>query len=230
MTYPGSGGAFKLMLGELNSNSGTHYAFNNIVYGNTSGNIMNVGGQYPRNFGTWNVFNNTIQCGRDSETGSCANDGGGVAGMTVNFNFRNNHWITSASSPVTCTYGTCTFTANLTQTVAVANGQGYTSGQANAFFPINTTNSTVSAGTNQQSLCMTIASIDSAAGIACQNDTTYAVGYNTSNHTVIAPARSVAPRPSSNAWDIGAYQYSSGGTPPPVDTTPPLAPTGVIIQ
>ena len=34
-------------------------------------------------------------------------------------------------------------------------------------------------------------------------------------------------RPSSGAWDIGAYQYSSEETP---DTTPPAAPTNVIVN
>lgn len=31
-------------------------------------------------------------------------------------------------------------------------------------------------------------------------------------------------------WDIGAYEYSSGGSPPPSDTNPPANPTGLQVQ
>ena len=37
-------------------------------------------------------------------------------------------------------------------------------------------------------------------------------------------------RPQGAAWDIGAYEYLSGGTQPPPDTTPPVAPTGVSVH
>jgi hypothetical protein len=67
----------------------------------------------------------------------------------------------------------------------------------------------VHAGANEQTLCATIAGLNPAAGIACQSDTTYGVSYNTSNHTVISPARTPVARPMTGTWDSGAYQFSS---------------------
>lgn len=50
---------------------------------------------------------------------------------------------------------------------------------------------------------------NSAAGAACQSDMTYPEE-NTTNHTVIL--RTVNARPSSGAWDIGAYEYSGSAS------------------
>jgi hypothetical protein len=37
-------------------------------------------------------------------------------------------------------------------------------------------------------------------------------------------------RPQNSAWDIGAYEYTGSAPPPPADTTPPSAPSGIVVQ
>jgi hypothetical protein len=81
--------------------------------------------------------------------------------------------------------GTLTQTTNLLQTQAVAIAQGYTS--ANNYAPVSASGSTVGAGTNLTTVG--IAALDS---------------------DIVA-----TPRPSSVNWDIGAYEYATGGLAPP---------------
>ena len=135
--------------------------------------------------------------------------------MTFVLHSKNNHWITGASPAISCSYSTCDFTTDLLQSVATANAQGYTSGATYAFSPTSASGSTVGTGTNDQSVCTTIASLNAAAGTACQHSTGYACVYNASNHTVSCPNDTEISRPASAAWDIGAYQFGSGGPNPP---------------
>jgi hypothetical protein len=79
--------------------------------------------------------------------------------------------------------GTATSNTNLTQTWATATSAGYT--VANEFSPTSTSSPTVGTGTNLTSDC---------TGALANVCTSY------EGH----------PRPSSAAWDIGAYQYSGG--------------------
>jgi hypothetical protein len=51
------------------------------------------------------------------------------------------------------------------------------------------------------------------------SDATDACAYNTSNHTLSCPARTPNSRPTSGAWDVGAYEFVASGPPDP--------PTGV---
>ena len=44
------------------------------------------------------------------------------------------------------------------------------------------------------------------------------------------PNPTLRTRPATGPWDIGAYEFASGGTLPPPDTTPPSAPTGVSVN
>jgi hypothetical protein len=48
------------------------YAFNNILYDNFIGNTLDTGGHWAQNYGTWYIFNNTLQCGIDSVMGDCS--------------------------------------------------------------------------------------------------------------------------------------------------------------
>jgi hypothetical protein len=210
-----SGGITKLWLSGNDSNTSTGYAFNNVIYDNASGNMVNLAGHDAVNYGAWYLFNNTVECGTDSSpgtgTGACGNDSGGTSGMTFVLYAINNHFIKGdTTAPLTCTYSDCTFTTQLTQTLTAANSQGYTSTETYAFSPASANGSTVGAGTNEQSICAAIASLNSAAGTACQKTTGYACTYNTSNHTVSCPNDTELTRPiSPTAWDIGAYQFSS---------------------
>jgi hypothetical protein len=227
MTYTGAGGSFKLALGSLSCNNASSYAFNNILYNVAANNMIIPGGwQSCTNWGAWKVFNNTFECGTDSSTGDCAQINGANSGAQAIYNFYNNQMLTSGL-PTNCTGVTvCNYNVppNLTQTVATANGQGYTSGSTYAFSPTSGSGGTVGKGANEQSLCTTIAAFDAVAGAACQQDTTYGVGYNTSNHTVTGPARTALSRPSSSAWDMGAYQYNGQNQLP----APPTGLTAVV--
>lgn len=214
----GSGGG--LWLSGNNANTATGYAFDNVLFGNVNGFNLDLAGHFAENYGTWYFFNNTMECGTDSNlasgVGSCGNDAGGTAGMTFVLYAINNHFIKGdTTAPISCAYSTCTFTTQLTQTLTTANGRGYTSSETYAFSPANGSGSTVGAGTNEQSICTTIAALDATAGAACKSDTGYACSYNTSNHTVTCPDRTENARLASAAWDIGAYQFGSATAPTP---------------
>lgn len=213
-TFAGAGGAVKFW---INGNAGcpfascTSYMFNNVIYNNLGPNIFDQGGHLAINYGTWYIFNNTIDCGDDATPGSCGVGDGGNTGGTMTLTSINNHWITTGSSVTGCTHFTCSSTTDLLQTQAVANSQGYNDTGVYAWLPTSASGSTVNGGTNEQSLCSTIAAISGPAGVACQNGTGYAGVYNQTTHTVSFPALALKSRPTSAAWDIGAYEYTSSG-------------------
>jgi hypothetical protein len=124
-----------------------------------------------------------------------------------NFNvldIENNHCI-SDQGVITLgiTGNTYTNVTNVLMSTATAATQGYTSSETYAYSPTSATNGTVGAGTNLTSLV-------SASTAALDKDTAY-VGMRSTNF-----------RPSSGAWDAGAYEYSSSGT-----TGAPAPPTNV---
>jgi len=174
--------------------------------------------------GICTIFNNTMEAGADaSPPGGMPVRAGSFNGSIspAAINLYNNHTISSSSPMYTtsdCTSG-CTVTQNpnpnLIQSKAAANAQGYTLTQTFSFSPTTSTSATVGTGTNETSLCTTISSLNAAAGTACQSDTTYGIAYDTATHTVTGPARTPNARPSSGAWDAGAYEWNSGsGTRP----------------
>jgi hypothetical protein len=227
-TWAGSGGAVKFWMSGNNANTATGYAFNNVIYDNIGGNIIDTGGHFDVSYGTWYFFNNTVQCGTDSAMGACVlgdagnKQGGNYAGGTMVLHLTNNNWITTGPI-LTCVQPswTCTETTDLQQTLSQANAQGYSSTSTYAFQPTITAAATAAAS---QSLCTTIGIIDASAGAACQSDTTYACAYDATNHTISCPTRTALAR-SAGAWDVGAYQFStttqaSAPTPkPPQDLT-----------
>jgi hypothetical protein len=226
ITWAGSGGAVKFWMSGNNANTATGYAFNNVIYDILPGNIVDTGGHFGVNYGTWYFFNNTVECGTDSTPGACVlgdagnKQSGQYTGGTMALYLNNNHWITTGPilSCVQSTW-TCAETNDVQQTISKANSQGYTSTGTYAFQPTSANGSTVRAGTDMLSLCMTIGMTDSIAGAACQSDTQYACTYNTANHTVSCPARTIVARTAEP--NIGAYQFGSAAqaeTPePPTD-------------
>jgi hypothetical protein len=212
VTWAGSGGAVKFWMSGNNANTATGYAFNNVIYDNSVGNIVDTGGHFAVNYGTWYFFNNTIQCGTDSAMGSCVlGDAGNKQNNQYNggrmvLHLSNNHWITTG--PVlTCVQATwtCTEINDVQQTLSRAKAQGYTSKSAYAFQPTSARGSTVGTGVTDSSLCTAVSAIDASAGTACGNATGYACSYNSTNHAVTCPA--LTPLSRGGTWDKGAYQY-----------------------
>jgi hypothetical protein len=190
------------------SSGTTDYFFNNLFYDiDLVGNYFNI--QNPSG-GTVYAFNSTLQ---SSVSGGVMDCQGGSRTYAVNM-----HLITDASSPF---YGgTCAATTNLFQSNATANGQGYTSSETFAYSPASGSAGTVGTGTNEQSYCTALSGAGlSDAATACQSDTRYACTYNSTNHTVTCPGRTVVARPLSGAWNVGAYQFVSSTTNPPSNLT-----------
>ncbi len=198
------------------------YAFNNIIYDAYPGNIVDTGGHFGANYGTWYIFNNTFECGTEKNPGACSvGDGGngqhgvGLHGQMA-LHLINNHWISTEKTSLVgfggrfgrCAWFTCTETNALYQSVGTAKKRGYTSKSAYAFQPTSSNGSTIGKGSDQSALCTAVSAIDSSAGAACKSGTTYACTYNSTNHTVSCPAMMAVPRPA-GAWDVGAYQFSS---------------------
>jgi hypothetical protein len=213
---------------------GQTYFFNNIEYDTTYGNNVNTGGHAIQNYGTIYFFNNTIQCGWDSQMAQCVV--GSNTGATLNMLLTDNHWIQgTTATPLSCTNnpgGTCSQTNDLMQTLAQANEQGYSETSAYAFQPTSASGATLTAtasaatatatAATRQSLCTTIGAVDVAAGAACQSDSTYACAYDTTNHTVRCPARQTVARAAEP--NIGAYQFSSA------QASIPNPPTGLTVS
>jgi len=204
----------------------TTYFFNNVLVDELlGGNELMCGAALSNSGGSCAIFNNTEECGPDAAgpKQACIRMGSGWGTPPESASLTNNYFVTSGN-PILLD-GTCggrckvTQTPNpqTTQTKSVANGQGYSISEHYAFSPTAATDITVGAGVNESSLCATIASINSAAGDACQSDTTYGVAYDATSHTVSWPARTPQSR-GSGAWDVGAYSYGGGA---------PKAPTGL---
>jgi hypothetical protein len=219
-TFPGSGGAVKFWLAGNCPFSGTGYMFNNIIYNNLTGNVINTGGHRAVPYGTWYIFNNTTACGTDSAPGACILGDNGNTGGSMTLTLSNNHWISTSKSQFSCTKTyVCTESNAVAQTAGRAKSQGYTSKSAYAFQPTKASGSTVGTGANLSSLCTAIGAIDANAGVACGNAASYACSYNSTNHTVICPA--LTPLSRGSTWDKGAYEYN--GT--PTVATPTFSPT-----
>ena len=218
------------------------YWFNNLVYdtgGQGDGNLWayagppiyscsNTGGQY--------MFNNTLVDAFQPCNGSTYQNGGLY--LTVfNEHLINTPFATGGAHD--CTGHTDA--SNIAMTRSASNSQGYTSssGAINSGYvnctnestapcsPTAANNSTVGAGGNRQSYCTVLAGYSSERAIstdaanACKYDTTDGCSYVTSNHTMNCPAHTPAARPTSTAWDAGAYQFSGS------QAQAPQPPTGL---
>jgi hypothetical protein len=191
----------------------TDYEFNNIAYGfncSSAGNFWDMGPgttSQGTNF-TANIFNNTWVIPSGS---------GDFGGTGATANFVNNHCVLPGGGTGASCYssaagkGTMNYSNDVVQTPSAASTQGYTSTQTFAYSPTSASDATVGAGANEQAYCNAmLGSSDpvlQAAGAACRSGTGYACTYNTTNHTVSCPANTLVARPTSGAWDAGAYQY-----------------------
>jgi hypothetical protein len=199
------------------------YAFNNVNYANNVG-FSGIGpvGHNNVNYGTYYIFNNTIECGQDtnlcsngtnfSSGSSCDGPPNGSFNCPATVFFGNNHGIGSDTAGFICTNGSvCStpapFTNDILQTLSTANGQGYN--DANGFAPQTGSVSTVHAGGNASSVCSTITGLNAAAGTACSSGTGFACSYNTTNHKLTCPA--ITENARGSTWDTGAYQFASAG-------------------
>ena len=191
----------------------TDYVFNNVIYDvpQAGDNTLMCEKSLVNPGGSCVFFNNTIQCGTDaSATKICGSQDLQVSGTTK---AENNHFITSVASCATAAISVhsgnaINYVTNTCMTPATATSQGYTSAETYAFSPTLITNSTVGAGTNFN--CSTIP--DASAATACQSDTSYGVGYDATNHVVTNP-KTPSARPTSGAWDTGAYEFTGAAAP-----------------
>ena len=115
--------------------------------------------------------------------------------------FINNHFIgqnAKASISACILQSGCSQSTNVAETISDANRHGYSAGSTYPWQPTLVTGGTVNSGTDISSLCSKLTGLCTSS--------TVGVGYNTTNHTVIAPNKPPATRPGKP--DIGAYQYS----------------------
>jgi hypothetical protein len=208
------------------------YMFNNVFFDNFGGSIdcIEIQPGYSTSTPVLNFYDNTIDAS-STGNGTCTvsfNGGSVPAPWQGTANFRNNHFIgyspSQFSSVWTCQGGaSCSATNDqgneVFQTEAVANGQGYTA--ANNYQPTSG-GATIGASANLTSSCSTF-----SADSALCNGTSLGVVKQAGQGGLVAvsPAVPIIPRPSSGAWDAGAYQYSSGSSGLP---NPPSALTATV--
>jgi hypothetical protein len=189
------------------------------VYSSTLCSAGQTSNGYCLAAGNYVVLNNTVECGDDTTQYDLCQSGVGVIGSGAIANsvvFENNHFI-SLTTASGCSTGSgkplsCSFTSNVVQTLATANSQGYNSSETYAFSPTGSSGGTVGKGAN---LTSSSPGCSTAGMSSLCSDTTYAVALNFSNHTPSSPARTVDARPSSGAWDAGAYLFSASTPQPP---------------
>jgi hypothetical protein len=194
----------------------TDYVFNNIGYDVGALEYLNFGGTAGNNAqGTYTYFNNTWQTDVSQPILRCNLYTNGRVNDVNNHYIDNQSYILSPCSTLTTTTSLAQTNAQADANVSMHFDQ-YSALETLGYSPVLSTNSTVGAGTNQYSdYCSALSTAGlSAAATACQSDTTYACTYNTSNHTVSCPAQTVA-RPSSGAWDVGAYEFTAQPSPNP---------------
>lgn len=189
----------------------TDYYFNNVVY-NTNGwavansNYNASGNACASSTGYSGFYSNTLV------SLSAGSGGGSWNNYRVNNYLVSSSWTNAAGSP----------TNEVDGTTATATTYGFTA--ANSYAPTSATcngnqaasGCPIGKGNNLTATCNAIP--DANAKAACLYDTTLGPNYNMTTHTVTGPARTAIARPSSGAWDAGAYQATS---------TVPNAPTGL---
>ena len=199
-------------------NSGeTDYIWNNVMYDLGAGQPPN----FPQTSGQGAIpgphfWNNTIV----ALTQPCFFFSGQSGATFGTVDIKNNHCIAGSLYGAGATVTTLITTPNVLMSPATAASQGYTSSQTFAYSPTLISNGTVGGGTNLTSSCS-----GSNAGLC--SDTAYACSQQTIAGVVqsVCPARTANTRPSSGAWDAGAYQFS-GST--PTASTPTFSPVAGI--
>jgi hypothetical protein len=202
----------------------TDYVWNNLWYNNTS--VGANGPDVPQNDNNTVAlyyFNNTNV---DSDV-ACVRTDAPAKFWSSAFVMVNNHCITGGTpGGTTQSQGmmnqtvsgatTILFGNNVVESLATANSKGYTNTETYVYSPTSATSPTVGAGQNLTTTYW-------PAGFSI-NDTTYSCTQQTVNGVVesVCPARTPNPRPTSGAWDAGAYQFSTAAS-----KGEPAPPTGV---
>lgn len=166
-----------------------YYIWNNVIYnshGNGIGLIQDSSSGGPAK--SVNIFNNTLVGGRDF-SGPCIRSGAGTQSIKI----QNNHCITNSSFLYEVSAANLVVQNNLVQTVAQSTSTGYSSTSTNSYSPSNGSSPTIGSGSNLTSFCM-----GAIAGLCSSTDYASTIGQ--------------VQRPQAGAWDIGAYQFTNGGS------------------
>jgi chitobiase/beta-hexosaminidase-like protein len=210
--------------------AGTGYIFGNVVWNIKNGvNCILLGSGSANTPAVLYFYNNTFDASYVDSNGEHCQIFGETAGhgnpiWNGTVHFINNHFIaytgiTTGGTTVVSGCGSfCAWTddnsaTEIFQTETIANGQGYVPG--NIYAPTLNTNATVSAGTNETSLCSTFSS-DSELCAA-----RVSVSEVAGEGGMIAQLNSANARPAGGAWDTGAYEFNSA---PPSASTPTCTP------
>lgn len=185
----------------------TDYIFNNVWHDNQP---ATGGGAYlatENKAGAWVLFNNT---GEEIPNGwGCIVCNGTSSSITS----VNNHWIASPATEAQIyqTTGGVSESNAVYMTQTTASNQGFAS--SNDFAPTSASAATVGVGANETNVYCTDSVLHYAIAEAeCVNGTSDGISYNLGNHTVSYPGIGLNPRPSTGAWDVGAFEYGGGGS------------------
>jgi hypothetical protein len=194
----------------------TDYIFNNVMYDVGGLEYLDEGGVgVTGNPGNYVWFNNTFQSNVSQPILRC-----GGASPIGNITDTNNHYIDNQNYILgPCSTLTTTRALAQTNAQAVANVSThfdqYTASQTYGYSPVASKNSTVGAGTSvYSSMCGALGTAGlTAAQTACESHTTYACSYAGNGAAPVCPAGAVNARPSSAAWDVGAYEFNAQDPP-----------------
>jgi hypothetical protein len=183
----------------------TDYVWNNVIY-NITGNAPET--EFRNGTVTQYWYNNVFM---NAVGGFCLGSTGSAGSSRVFV--KNNHCIGGA---LPSNGGAYTVSNNLTQTISQAASQGYTTSGSYFYAPQDGSGSTVNTGAN----LTTGASWPSGFPTS---DTVYSCTLQTVNRVIqsVCPARKALARPTSGAWDVGAYLFASSvaGPQPPAGLT-----------
>jgi len=177
---------------------GEQYVWNN-VYLHVQGNPLEVEAQENHDGKDW-FFNNTLEGAGLGRGGPCIQEGHGGYQMALVVVENNlcigDGEVAARTGPHKLDAVKIEESHNLLLTPAQAQADGYTTSETFAYSPASERAPSVGAGINLSSWC----SSSPLQGL-CQ-DTDY------------GGARQPLQRPASGAWDIGAYQFAAGSSPP----------------
>jgi len=193
------------------------YEFNNVFFDNFGDSIDCLEHSPAADTSTpvLHFYNNTLDAS-DIGNGACKINFAGGNSSTPTWHgtttFENNHFIgySQLSSVWVCqSPATCAVNDNgheVYQTEATANGQGYTA--SNNYAPVSPGNgATVGVGAGLTGYCASF-STDNAFCAGTSGGVLEQPGQG--GYVAVSPAVALVARPSSGAWDAGAYEYSSG--------------------
>jgi hypothetical protein len=190
----GSGGIYP---NDCSDSAHATYVYNNVIYNNWTGGNPNVQiDPYGSSSGCgfFYIWNNTLQepSGGGASLVRVVNRGFPIGTLTL----EDNQYVTDGTVLDTgAGVNTLTQDHNVTQTNAQATSAGYTSSQTYPYSPTASNSPTVGQGADLTSNCSTAAALCS----------------DTSDGSIRTPVA----RPSTGAWDSGAYEYEAGSDPPP---------------